>query len=422
MIDLDRPRRMPHVRQFSVGDELILVAPEPSKGSVEDDSHNQAVTLNPSSRAIWELCDGKRSIDVLIETLQAQFPVDSEILLAQVSQVLSELSRLGFVERPEMNAGAHRPTTFVIGIEDKPYFWWQAAIFLESFKGKLPLGWKTFVVVCNNRNPISPELENILRAFDTEFELATNHADTDRIDVGHNGGVCHPALNRVEALSVAGQTVGKSDMICLLDSDIFLYGDLNLEIMPTGCAMPRNWHIEKDIFFSTVDKNNGKGVDLPKLLDALGCEQKFEPGGVNVFVTGAVAQNKKIIADCFRFSTALYLLGRAAGVEIVWIAEMPCFALALTANGISYELREQKELLVSDCDEEKIPAGTFYHYYSDPGDIGRGAFRDSKWHKQAYANRDFLSTDFKLFSREAKTDHERYFFQLAKAARDRLDV
>lgn len=417
-----RPRRLPHVRQFTVGDEIVLVAPDSSKNPVDGESINQAVTLNPSSSAIWKLCDGKRTFDDVIDILTLQFPVERELLHPQVRQVLSELSRLGFMEKLNADVSAHVPTTFVIGIEDTPYFRWQCAIFLESFRGKLPVGWKTFVVVCNDRKPLSPDLQAVFDAYEVDYELATNHARTNRIDIGHKGGECHAALNRIEALSVAGQTVSPTELICMLDSDIFLYGDLNMEVMPNRCAMPRNWHIESDIFFSTVGKNKGKGIDLHKLLEAMGCSQTFKPGGVNVFVTGAVAQNTKFVADCFRFANALFLLGRAAGVEVAWIAEMPCFALALTVNEISYELLGQKELLVSDCDEETIPPGTFYHYYSDPGDFGRAAFRDSPWHKQAYRDADVLQLDLRQFSRDAKTDHERYFFQLAKAARDRLDV
>ncbi len=171
-----------------------------------------------------------------------------------------------------------------------------------------------------------------------------------------------------------------------------------------------------------MEKNAGKGIDLNKLLQAMGCEQPFLPGGVNVFVTGAVARNDKFIADCYRFAHALFLLARAAHIEIAWMAEMPCFALAMTANCIAYELLENAELLVSSCAEPSIPYGTLYHYYSDPRDSGRFAFRGSKWHKQAYRDQDFLLSDFESFARKASTDHERYFFQLAKQARARLDV
>jgi len=422
MIAANRPRRLPHVRQFTVGNEFVLVAPASSRNLNDDDAINQAVSLNPSSSAIWELCDGNRTYDGIVDTLASQFTVERDLLRPQVSQVLSELARLGYLDTPPIDVPGRVSTTFVIGIEDKPFFRWQTAIFLESFRGKLPVGWKTFVVVCNDHKPLSDDLRAIFNAYDVDHDVTTNHAATSRIDVGRDGGECYAALNRIEALSVAGRRVGASELICLLDSDIFLYGDLNLEIMPQGCAMPRNWHIEKDLFFTTVEGNQGKGIDLQKLLDAMGCRQTFKPGGVNVFVTGEVARDAKFIADCFRFAQALFLLGKAAGVNQTWIAEMPCFALALTANDIPYDLLEQKELLVSDCDEATIPPGTLYHYYSNPAAFGRSAFRNSTWHKQAYFESDALQSDLGQYSTDAETDHERYFFQLAKTARNRLHV
>ncbi|WP_374619698.1 PqqD family peptide modification chaperone [Devosia sp.] len=415
------PRRSLGVRQFTAGDELVLVCDARHVRSDGPAGARAALTLNASGRAIWELCDGEHRFDQIVGTLGRRFSVGEDVLGPQVRHVLAQMERQGFLRGVETPAASGPDTTFVIGIEDKPYFWWQAAIFLESLEGKLPAGWRPFVVICNNGRPVSPELRKILECYGTEFCTGTNHAETNRIDVGLNGGECHAALNRVEALAAAGRTVGSGELVSVLDSDIFLYGDLNLQVMPTKCALSRNWHIAAPKFFSTVDKNNGKGIDLGKLLDAMGCEQPFRPGGVNVFVTGAVAQNPKFIADCFRFAHALFLLGRAAGAESAWIAEMPCFALALTTNGIEYELIEAKELLVSDCDEAEIPNGAFYHYYSDPRDFGRSAFRGSKWHKQAYRN-NFLDTDFEHFAREATTDHERYFFELARRCRQRLDV
>ena len=218
-------------------------------------------------------------------------------------------------------------------------------------------------------------------------------------------------------MSVAAEFVDDRDVICLLDADIFLYHDINLEIMPKGCAAPSNWHIEGSPFFSTIESNEGNGVDLHKLLEAIGCSRVYQPGGVNVFVTGDVAKSKKYIADCFLFSKALYLLGRIAGADNVWMAEMPCFTLAMTANDIEYELLERKEFCVSDGWEDYAPPGTLYHYYGDPS-----AFRDSKWRKQSFQKRNLLRTNFSEFAAAATTDHEKYFFQLAQRARERLYV
>lgn len=437
--ELAAPRRNAFVRQFAVGEELVLVMSQHDAGAGQDtpssqdtpasqDTPNsqdtpesQALTLNASGRAIWDLCDGSRSVRGISDTLAQKFSVDRSALHTQVGHALSELSHLGFVEG--LHQSTHGPATvFVIGIEDKPYFWWQTAIFLESFRGKLPAGWRTFVVVCNNGEELSSDLKRILERYGTAYVQETNHANTHRIDIGKNGGECHSALNRVEALSAAARSIGDQDLICLLDSDIFLYGELNLDIMPKGCAAARNWHIEHPKFFATVAKNDGNGIDLNKLLEAMGCEQPFLPGGVNVFITGEVAKNQKFIADCYRFAHALFLLAHTADVEIAWMAEMPCFTLAMTANGIPYDLLENTELMVSSCAETSIPPGTFYHYYSDPKDCGRFAFSGSNWHKQAYRDEDVLSADLESFASRAVTDHERSFFQLAMQARARIDA
>ncbi|MEL6817520.1 MAG: PqqD family protein [Pseudomonadota bacterium] len=419
------PSRSVGVRSFEVGDELVLVAAERDAGQEQSNAPIKALTLNSSGRAIWERCDGSTSLEVLCSNLSDTFAVDAEILRAHIDQVISELSRFGMIDGLRPNGGADRidHMTFVIGVEDKAYFRWQTAIFLESLQGKLPNGWRTLVVVCNSGRTISFELQRILDAYETDYVQATNHGAAHKIDVGFRGGEYHAAFNRVEALAEAGKLAGDAEVICLLDSDTFLYSNINFDIMPRGCAMPRNWHIEAETFFTSVDFNQGKGVHLPKLLEAIGCEHEFKPGGVNVFVTGEVAKSEKFIADCFRFGHTLFMLSRVAGASVNWISEMPVFALAMTANGVEYELLEKEELLVSSCDERALRPGTIYHYYSDPKDPpGRGAFHGSSWCKQDYRDHDVLQSELVKLAENSITDHERYFFQLAKAAKDRLDV
>lgn len=417
-----RPRRNDRVRQFAVRDELLLVAPD-DRGDVSDqDPRQKALAVSHTGRAIWDLCDGVNAPADIARILEADFEIDAEVLLQQVGQALAALSRHGFLDGVIEHERTAIPTIFALGIEDKPYFRWQTAILLESFQGKLPAGWKAHVVVCNDGAEVSDELRTILDAYQTTHSLSTNHARNHRIDVGLNGGQFYSAMNRVEALAVVAQSARPTDVIFLLDSDMFLFGHIPLDIFPSGCAMPRNWHIERQPFFTTVKKNGGRGIDLKKLLESIGCDRPFLPGGVNVIVTGDIARNPKFVADCFRFAHALYILGQAAGAEATWIAEMPCFALAMTVNGVSYELLHDKQFMVSDCDEATIPDGTFYHYYSDPKDFGRAAFRGSSWCKQAYFDRDFLRTDFDGFAAKATTAHERYFFELAARARSRLHV
>ncbi len=410
------------VRQFDVGDELVLISPGNSDRREGRKSDQAAMTLNASGSLIWDLCDGTKSVSDIAAQLTREFGLDEHMLLDQVGSTVVDLSRKSFLTRKSGGAFVRPATVFTIGIEDSEYFWWQIAILLESLEGKLPFGWRVFIVVCNGGTPISPELQNILDTYQANYCSAANHAHGPVIDIGMDKGHCHRGMNKVEALAAVAEHVDEEDVIFLLDSDIFLFGHVDLDVMPTGNALPRNYHVSQEIFLTTAPKNGDNGIDLKKLLDSMGCDREFKPGGVNIFVTGAVAKNPKFIADCFRFAHAIILLGRAGGAEDTWIAEMPCYALALTVNGFEYELLESQQLLVSACSETSIPAGTFYHYYNNPVDGGQGGFYNSKWFKQKYHNSNFLETDMTGYIEQTSSDHEEYFFQLAQAAKDRLNV
>ncbi|MFN0264534.1 PqqD family protein [Tepidamorphus sp. 3E244] len=416
------PCRAIGVRSFAVGDECILISPRRFEDAYDAPDEHQALTLNHSGAAIWEACNGQRTHSQIATAVARTFDVDTETVAPHVAATLREFARAGLLNGTITDPALGNPYTFVTGIEDKPYLHWQTAIFLESLAGKLPDGWQSLVVVCNGGAPLSDDLSAILSRYNTQVATGRDHARAMRIDTGHADGEAHAALNRVEALKVAADHVGEGEMVCLLDTDVFFYDGLPLELLPQSNALARNWHIETTPFFSSIDINEGAGIDLQKLLEAMGCKAEFKPGGVNVFLTAETVRDPKFIADCFRFSQALFMLGRTAGARLTWISEMPCFALALSANGLEHDLLEAKQFLVSDCNEAEIPPGTIYHYYSDPRDFGRTAFRDSAWHKQAYVSQNFLETDFSGHEKKATTDHERYFFKLARAARDRCHV
>lgn len=411
------------IRQFEVGDELVLITAPGEQSAGTRHSDRRCVTLNASGSAIWRLCDGNRSVDDIVEQLASEFSVDRDVISQQVGTAVDSLRKQGFLARPGRDFIERPSTVFVIGVEDRTYFWWQVAIFLESIQGKLPFGWRPFIVVCNNHEPLSHELRHILETYGAEFVCTTNHGNANPAELGSERDRFYVAFNKIEALAMAGSHVDKSELIFLLDSDIFLYGELDLEIMPTGCALARNWHVEKDIFFTTVAANENRGVDLQKLLNSIGCRRDFPPGAVNIFVSGEVAKNQKFTGDCFRFAQAVLLLARIAGAPHWWLAEMPCYGLAFAANDVEHELLERKQLQVSHGNESKIAEGTFYHYYNDRNEGDEyGAFYKSRWCKQDYKGSNFLELDMTEFIKNASSDHERYFFELAHAAKERLDV
>ncbi len=337
----------------------------------------------------------------------------------ELTDTLGALKKAGFLEFPLDHDRAPRALKLLIGIEDKAYFHWQIPILFESLAGQLPDDWEVITVVCNDHRPLSDRLARIFETYDIRYYTGASHADHHDMDFAGGGDVYRP-LNRIEALNVAARHVGDSDLVFLLDTDIFLYRELDLSIFPSGNAMGENWLIANKPFFS--HRNGPGGVDLHALLAALGVEQPFEPGGVSVFLTGEVLRRNefKLTRDCFRFTQLLYLAGKIVGPSDYWVSEMPCFALAATANGVEYELIDAKPFMVDK--DEVIAPGTFYHYYHDPGDREGidGAFHGSPWHKQRFFHTDLLATDLEEDYEASASDHERYFFELAMRAQRRL--
>jgi hypothetical protein len=308
---------------------------------------------------------------------------------------------------------------FVVGIEDIPYFHWQLPILIESLKDQLPHGWELFVVVCNNHLPLSESLTQVLLAYDIKYFTTINYPQNENVEFA-GGGDYYTAVNRIQALSTVADAVAPDDLICLFETDVFLYKDLNFNVIPTTNSLAKNWIIQEELFFS--QRRGPKGVNLPKLLEAMGCTHSFNPGGVTLFLTGHTIQNKKFIRDCFRFTQILYLMGKALEVPTVWVAEMPSFALALTMNGIPYDVIDDPEYSTRNIADPSIRPGTFYHYYHDLRDGGDGAFYKSKWYKQLFYSKNFLQENISHWSSQATSHHEKYFFELANKARLRIHV
>lgn len=334
---------------------------------------------------------------------------------------------------------------FVLSIQDTVYFHWQLAIFLESLAEQLPAGSGVDVVVSNDFAPLSADLAAVIAAYRPVVRclLGTDYGKRPvdvQVDNAFEGTVPAPAgshagvdvywrrtprgylaLNRVEALRVVGESLA-SEMIALMDPDIFLYGSLNAAALPSGNALQANPHIDRDPFLGgpVTGDSPRKGVLLKVLLRALQCENEFQAGGVTVFLDADTLRNKKFIADCFRFSQLVYLAGQIVEVRRAWMAETACYSLSLTYNGIPYVLMNRPEYSVQIA-APTIPSGTFYHYYAERNSNGVGAFPGSPWHKKEYWSKNFLRTaDLDSLRGEAVTDHHRTFLTLATAAKRRL--
>jgi hypothetical protein len=53
--------------------------------------------LNPTARAVWELCDGTTTIEELVDAIRQVFSVDRAVAVADVTAVVDELEAAGLV-------------------------------------------------------------------------------------------------------------------------------------------------------------------------------------------------------------------------------------------------------------------------------------------------------------------------------------
>jgi hypothetical protein len=420
-----RPRQRPGFVAFAVADELVLLAPD----------GDRAHALNRSGAAVWGLCDGRHTARDMLRELCSRYDGEPVDMLADLTETLFQFDRLGLVDltpsrrdgpagagavAAEAAAGDRPRVRFVFGIEDKPSFRWQLAILFESLVGQLAPGWDVTVVVCNDHADLSAELKQLLDRYGVRAIRGTNHARGHDIDFAAGRGG-YAALNRVEALKAIAGHVEADDVVCLMDTDLFLCGGLNAALFPSGNAMAWSRIMADPLFMGFGSRE--RGVDLQKLLGALGCERPLARGAVTVFLTGATLHDEKVIRDCFRFAQVLFLLGRVAALpeHNLWVAEMACFAMALTANGVDYAVLDDPQFAVFDSPQASVPDGSFFHYYTDVNDGRGGPFLGSEWNKQLFHDRDFLAEDLESFRAGAQGELERRFLDLAVAARRRRD-
>jgi hypothetical protein len=98
-IILQRPRRKA-LKEHQVWDEILLYAPE----------QDAAFSLNSSAKAIWELCDGRRSLADICQLLGERFDCPSDTLLSDVKNAILQLQKLGLVELEESFSATPSPS------------------------------------------------------------------------------------------------------------------------------------------------------------------------------------------------------------------------------------------------------------------------------------------------------------------------
>ena len=79
---------------YTVEDELVLYAPE----------RGQAVSLNRSAGAVWNLCDGDKSVLEISKLLAEWSGCPVSKVFADVRQAIANLLQNGLIELPNPNS------------------------------------------------------------------------------------------------------------------------------------------------------------------------------------------------------------------------------------------------------------------------------------------------------------------------------
>lgn len=85
-------------RNMPVRREGIRLRDGETRSLLIDPDRDVTHVLNPSARAIWELCDGTTTIDELVGAICQVFSVTHSEALRDVAAVLADLEAAGLVE------------------------------------------------------------------------------------------------------------------------------------------------------------------------------------------------------------------------------------------------------------------------------------------------------------------------------------
>ncbi len=62
-----------------------------------DDLGQMLILLNSSAAAVWDLCDGTRTLSEIVDTLAGSHPAEAHVIPDDVRQTVRKLAELGLV-------------------------------------------------------------------------------------------------------------------------------------------------------------------------------------------------------------------------------------------------------------------------------------------------------------------------------------
>jgi coenzyme PQQ synthesis protein D (PqqD) len=87
-------RHAPDLIMRKVGDEAVVV---PVRNRVGD--LDSVFTLNDVARRVWELLDGTRPVDAIVDTIVSEYDVPSDVAGADIHELLRTLEDASLVQK-----------------------------------------------------------------------------------------------------------------------------------------------------------------------------------------------------------------------------------------------------------------------------------------------------------------------------------
>ena len=84
------PRRRTDVQLLDETDHSVLIDPDAKR-----------YVLNPTARAIWEMCDGTTTVDELADAICEVFDVDRQQATSDVAATVEQLTHAGLLDAPK---------------------------------------------------------------------------------------------------------------------------------------------------------------------------------------------------------------------------------------------------------------------------------------------------------------------------------
>jgi hypothetical protein len=84
-------------QRLPVRREGVILQDEDTRSVLLDGNSGTTYVLNPTARAIWELCDGNTTSDELVAAICQVFSVPEQVALHDVTEAVRKLEEAGLV-------------------------------------------------------------------------------------------------------------------------------------------------------------------------------------------------------------------------------------------------------------------------------------------------------------------------------------